>query len=265
MKSNSEMTDVVFEACTLQSMSVKTCFEVLKDVINDVNMHLDSTGIRILTMDTPRCALVHVKMEAENFETFRCAEPMYIGVNVNNLFKLLKTVSNNDVLTLRIRESSTNRLEIEIMNADKNSRTVFRLDLMDIDSQHIEIPDVVCDVVVTIPSSDFQRICRDMSSLSDTMTIESTHDKLVLSCKGEFASQTTELGRTEHGITFEGEEGVTVTGSYAIRYLNLFMKASSLSPRLELYLKNSWALVFLFRCPSFGTVKFALAPKTQGD
>ena len=40
--------------------------------------------------------------------------------------------------------------------------------LMDIDSEHLGIPDTDYNAQVKMPSAEFQRICRDLSTLGDT-------------------------------------------------------------------------------------------------
>jgi proliferating cell nuclear antigen len=39
---------------------------------------------------------------------------------------------------------------------------------MDIDSEHLGIPDTVYDATIKMPSAEFQRICKDMANLSET-------------------------------------------------------------------------------------------------
>ena len=56
---------------TIQAAAIKSAFEVLKDILNDVNMCFSPKGLRILTLDTARVALVDLFLPAENFE--RCA------------------------------------------------------------------------------------------------------------------------------------------------------------------------------------------------
>ena len=62
--------DCVFEFKTIQSHSIKTLFEVLKDILTDVNLIIDPTGLKIMAMDGNHVALIHLKLEAENFEAF---------------------------------------------------------------------------------------------------------------------------------------------------------------------------------------------------
>ena len=39
---------------------------------------------------------------------------------------------------------------------------------MDIDSEHLGIPDTEYSAVIKMPSAEFQRICKDLSTIGDT-------------------------------------------------------------------------------------------------
>ena len=49
---------------TVQATAVKAAFEVLKDILNDVNIYFNKSGINILTLDTARAALVDLSLHA---------------------------------------------------------------------------------------------------------------------------------------------------------------------------------------------------------
>ena len=55
---------------------------------------------------------------------------------------------------------------------------------------------------LTFPSSDFQKIIRDMINIGENIEIKSVGTKLILNCNGDFASQETILGETNNGLTF---------------------------------------------------------------
>lgn len=44
----------------------------------------------------------------------------------------------------------------------------FEMKLMDIDSEHLGIPDAEYQSIVRMPAAEFARICRDLSSIGDT-------------------------------------------------------------------------------------------------
>jgi len=53
--------------------------------------------------------------------------------------------------------------------------------------------------------------------------------------------------------------------SFAVKYLNLFNKASSLSSHVILSLSNDTPLVVEYRIEKLGSLKFYLAPKISDE
>ena len=43
---------------TIQASAIKSTFEVLKDILNDVNIYFKPDGVYIVTLDTARTSLV---------------------------------------------------------------------------------------------------------------------------------------------------------------------------------------------------------------
>lgn len=52
---------------------------------------------------------------------------------------------------------------------------------MDIDSEHLGIPDTEYAAVVKMPSAEFQRICRDLSTVGESVLISATKDSVKFS------------------------------------------------------------------------------------
>ena len=78
---------------TIQSTAVKSVFEVLKEILNDVNVYFTPQGVSIVTLDTARTSLVDLNLSADNFEEYECSEPVIAGINIANTFKLLKSIT----------------------------------------------------------------------------------------------------------------------------------------------------------------------------
>ena len=90
-----------------------------------------------------------------------------------NLFKLIKTMNNSETLTLFIEKNNENQLGIRIHNAEKNSQTTYKLNLLDIDIDNINIPPTEFVTELTFPSNDFQKIIRDMINIGENIEIKS--------------------------------------------------------------------------------------------
>lgn len=105
-----------FELKTVQVGVVKGLVEALKEIITETNIELSPGGLRISATDPSVTILVHLFLEADNFEEYKCDETIVIGVNIINLFKLIRTIVNNDSLTLYIDEEKPSQLGIRIEN-----------------------------------------------------------------------------------------------------------------------------------------------------
>ena len=249
---------------SIQGGAIRTLFEVLKEIVHDVSLCFDKTGVRLLTMDGARCALIYLKLRAESFEEYSCVPPKVMaGINMSSMFKLMRTMSSHDTITMYMDADNTNELGIKIQNADKNSMTDFKLKLLDVDSEEITIPDVEFDSVITMPSAYFQRICRDMLSISDTITIRSEGATLHLGCKGDFARQETVIGEADAGMVVAARSSKKIEGRFSLKYMSLFCKASSLCNTIELFLKESYPLILKYNVASLGEIRFCLAPKVD--
>ena len=71
----------------------------------------------------------------------------------------------------------------ESSNQDRVSD--FDLKLMSIESEHMGIPDQDYSAEIKMPSSEYQRIVRDLSSIGDTVLISATKEGIKFSTSGD--------------------------------------------------------------------------------
>jgi proliferating cell nuclear antigen len=209
-------------------------------------------------MDGSKISLVYFKLNADGFEEYTCNGTYELGINVANLYKLLRSAGSHDSILLRYMKTDLHRLEITIQNFDKNSITRFDMKLIEIDSNYIEISDIDFDTIITMPSNYFQRMCRDMHDISNTLRIVSKDSKISFECDSDFASQKTFIGDTTDG-RINITKGDDYDAKFSLKYLTNFCKASGLSQVVELFLKDGYPLVLKYSIGSLGTLKFVVS------
>merc|ERR1712019_215228 len=95
-----------------------------------------------------------------------------LGMNVESLGKVLKMCGPSDSLKLRWQDGE------DIVNFQCESGddriTDFTLKLMQIESEHMEIPEQHYKVIAKLPSSEFQKICKDLKEFGETMQMKAT-------------------------------------------------------------------------------------------
>ncbi|MAF45402.1 MAG: proliferating cell nuclear antigen (pcna) [Acidimicrobiaceae bacterium] len=241
---------------TIQASAIKSTFEVLKDILNDVNVYFKPDGMYITTLDTARTSLVDMYLSSDNFEEYECEDEIVAGINVTNTFKLLKSITNNDVLMIYM--NSREFMEIEIHNENKKTCTKFALKLLDINENQIEVPEMNMTTITPMASVDFQRICRDMYNIGSDIEITRDGNLFRLKCEGDFASQETEIQCTT--------ESPHISGIYSLRYMNIFTKATSMCSTVQIMQEDqNRFLILKYNVANLGDLKFYLATKTRTD
>ena len=257
------MENTLFEIKTIQSSIIKTLIEALKEILNDTVIEINNEGIKIVTMDNSHIILVHLKLFADKFEYYTCNKPISIGINMLNFYKIIKTVNNNDVLTLFIYEDNLNQLGIKIENLEKNTKTTYFLNLLDLNNDQFEIPEVEFNSVITLPSSDYQKLMRDMNNIAEYVEIKNVDNKFILTCQGDFCSQETVLSDKDLMIVNNNNVNEIIQGNFNLKYLVLFTKCTNLSNNVELYLKNDYPLIIKYTVASLGEIKLCLSPQSN--
>lgn len=143
--------------------------DAIKDLVQDCNFDCNDSGIALQAMDNSHVALVSMMLKTESFSPYRCDRNIALGINLTSLTKVLKAAQSSDVLTLKAEDApDVVNLVFESPNNDRISE--YDIKLMDIDQEHLGIPDTEYSATVTMPSSEFQRICRDLMSISESGT-----------------------------------------------------------------------------------------------
>lgn len=251
-------TNKILELRTVQTSAFKTLIEALKELLTDTMLHFDSKGVRLITTDNAHVILVHMRLFANKFELYKCEKPQIpVGVNMLNLHKIIKAANAGDTMSMYMYENDMCRLHISFDNSEKNSRATYTMNLLDMDSSNMDhIPPEQFPSVITLPSSDFQKIIRDMYNIATKVEIRSIGQELTFKCHGDFCSQETILCDTScvesHDI---------VQGEFNLKYLALFTKCTNLCNTVELYLKNNYPLIVRYMVASLGEIKLCLAPQ----
>lgn len=144
-------------------------------------------------MDSSHVALVSLNLTQDGFESYRADTNMVLGVNIANLAKVMKLADNNDTITLQA-ESDASHLKIIFENPKTERTTEFNLNLITIDSEHLAIPETEYSAVVSLSSGEFTKICRELYSISETVSIQATSDFVQFSVEGEVGSGSVKLG-----------------------------------------------------------------------
>lgn len=264
----SSYTENVLTIKTVQIAPFRTLITCLKDILIETNITFQRDGMRIISMDKSHTVLVHLHLEADNFEFYECKkEKIIIGVNMHHLYKLINSIDNDDTLTIYIENNDyvdgiVNFLSLKFENGEIKQCTTQKLKLIEPESEELEYPDVKFSSIINLPSTDFQKIIRYLSGISEKVEIKSVGDELFFKCSGLFADTQIHRAETNGSMEFvlKQDSSKIIQGEFSLRNLGYFIKCTNLCSQIEMYLENDLPLVVKYNVASLGNIMLCLAP-----
>ena len=254
-----------FHLWTSKTLPIKYLSELLRDLLTEGNLECNEDGIKLLSVDPTRTVLVHLKLFGSKFEEYKCDDSMVLGLNLEDFFKIIKNMENTDTLRLFVEKEDENVIGIERYNKEENITNTIYLSLMDIPVYDRNIPPAKFDSVITISSSRFQKICREISQFSEKIEITSVGNQLY--CKGYNSNvkQVINAKPAATGVKFETNENPEqiVQGIFDLKHLVQFSKCANLNGTLRIHFKNNFPLVIQCDVADLGTIKLCLAPQNE--
>ena len=186
---------------------------------------------------------------------------------MESIAKVLKCASVHDTVTLKAEdEGETLNLVFENNEADRISD--FEIKLVELEAEHLEIPEEEAQAVITMGAGDFQRICRDLITLGDACAIAVTKEGVRFSVSGDVGKGSVMLHPHD---SVEGNAGVhidmreVIEQRFALRYLGMFTKATPLANNVKLSLTVDMPMKIEYEVEGVGSLCFYLAPKMDDE
>ena len=182
--------------------------------------------------------------------------------------KILRCAANDDIITIKAQDQAdTVNFMFESPNQEKVSD--YEMKLMNLDQEHLGIPETDYAAVIKMPAAEFQRVIKDLSQFGESVVISCTKEGVKFSAAGDIGvgniklAQTANVDKEEEAVTIDMQEPVTLT--FACRYLNMFTKASVLAPQVTLSMSPEVPLVVEYKIGDIGHIRYYLAPKIEDE
>lgn len=162
----------ILRAKTTEGYTIKVLAELLQNVIRIACLEVTKEGIKMRMMDSQRKVLFDIDMHHSKFHIFELEgeSPLFIGLNLGHLYKMLKIIKKKDGLMMSIDRDDPSSLHLVVYPYENNriSRSFIKIHLY----QQINVPlPTGYTHSIMIPSNEYQRTIKDMNNISDTIII----------------------------------------------------------------------------------------------
>merc|ERR1719385_386894 len=128
-----------------------------------------------------------MQLTESGFANYRCDSNAVLGIQFAALNKILKCMTSKDSLSIQAQDDG-DIVNFIFESADQKRYSNFELKLNDIDAEQLGIPDTDYATTVKMPSAEFQRICRDLAAIGDTVTISATKQGVQFAVDGDIGA-----------------------------------------------------------------------------
>lgn len=248
---------------TSQALQIKTLLDVLKDLITEVNIKFEPTHMKLVSLDPGRVGMVHLLIN--KLEYYHCKSELYVGVYIQYIYKLLRSVTTSHHLEWRIRKEEPGTLEIVISNPEKRTFTTHRLKTLELDIEDVTIPHVTFEYVINMPSSDLQKYIKELSHVSNVVTVRGTGKDIEFAASGDLGDTIITVSPTPSGLNWvhKNTQNDFFEGKYFVKYLEKFVK-TQVDSVVEIFIKSKYPLILKYQM-TLGQLTFCISPITISE
>lgn len=254
------MSEYIFEIETAQTCPIRSLFEALKDIVNDTNIIFTPEGIKIVTLDGTNIVVVHLFLDAKEFEMYRCnTDKFNVGVNMDNLHRLVRSVTAYDSLRFYVEKQNPDILGIRIVSSTQKEVTDIEYRTLAVELEEYVVDDIDPVCTLTMPSTKLLNICRNMNVIGDTLEFICRDDEFMITCHGDSATVRKMLQEDRGNVHLISDKNKPVNYRYDIKFITMFTKATSLSNKVVIQIQEDGALVITYSVAKLGELKFVLS------
>lgn len=245
----------LFKCKTGEAYQMKVLSELLTHNLKTGCFEIGPDGISLSMLDNPRKTMIDLHLEAENFSIYKnkSEEKMCIGLNMNHLYRMLKSIKKKDSLELFINSDNPTELGIKTIPKENTRTTTSSLKIQNIQNVNVS-PPVGYKKPVIVPSSEFQKMCKDLSSIGSvniSVTASNFQIKFTADADG-ILTRAVAFGENDDSDDSGDESEPLYKATFATDQLSRIAKLSGLGTTMQIYTATP-DLPILFRS-SVGTL-----------
>lgn len=260
---------IIFKAKTHCAYTIKILAELLQNNIKTACFELDEDGIKLSMMDHHETILIQLSLESENFTLykFKLKEKKFLGINLNHFHRMLKSIKKKDSLQLFINDEFPNDLGIKVIPKENNRVTTSFIKIQEKQNISIEVP-TGYDKPVIVPSSEYQKMCKDMTHIGNIIRVTSKNFHIKFICNaGGVMKRNVEFGEMSDSDDDDDDDDESKINEYVDEFdteqLSRITKMAGLASNMQIYPKRKKPLLFKSSVGSLGKISIYIKSKDQ--
>lgn len=250
----------MFRAELEDTALLKDSMKTVSDLISEGLFQLEEDGIKLVAADPAMVALVDFEIEEEVFEEYDLEEETKVGLNLENLYSIIRRANSGDKIILEMDEDDSS-FHITMKN---NSTRNFSLPILNLSEDDIpSTDDLEFSVVAELDTSIIEGAVKDAMVVGDSVRITSDGSGLNITSEGDQSNVDFRIESDAEGfLEIEGDEANSM---FSLDYLNNMIGAKKLSETVTVKLGEDFPMRLEFEIPDKANLSFVLAPRIEEE
>lgn len=235
---------------------IKAVTKAMVALVSEARFHFDSENMHSRAVDPANVAMVIVKVPSSSFEVYKVDEEKVIGVDVNRVFDISKSIKGGELVELKVEDDTTLRI--------KFGSVQYSVALIDPSAIRKEprVPNLELPAKIVLDAGEFKKAIGAADKISDHVVFRSDETGFYIEAEGDVDHIEFHMGEAEL-IEFNRGEARSM---FSIEYLKEFIKIAGSGDVLTVYLGNNYPVRLVFDVADGKVnVEYILAPRIEAE
>lgn len=216
----------------------------------------ESEGLRFRSMDPSHVIMLDMRFPRDVFEEFNVEGERNIGVNFEDLAKILRRAKKEDRLILEADEAT---FKVTLQGRGLRS---FSLPILDITAESIPEPQLEYKAVVKVMSDVYRDTVKDVELVGDVIRFYASPDEFRVLSSSEFGEAEIIYTR-ESGTIIDMNVEDTQQASYTLEYFSDLSSATRVADTVTIKFSTDMPVEVVHELPQGATFSFLVAPRVE--
>ncbi len=235
---------------------LKSVTKAMVALVSEARFHFTDDGLHSRAVDPANVAMVIIDVPKESFEVYKVDEEKTIGIDVNRVYDISKSIKSGELVELKLEDESS--LKIKFGSVE------YSVALIDPSAIRKEpkIPSLELPAKIVLNAGEFKKAINAADKISDHVVFRSDETGFYIEAEGDVDRITFHMSEAEL-IEFNKAEAKSM---FSIEYLKEFVKVASTGDLLTIYLGNNYPVRLLFEvADGKAKVEYILAPRIEAE
>ncbi|MDE1856398.1 MAG: proliferating cell nuclear antigen (pcna) [Candidatus Micrarchaeota archaeon] len=231
----------------------RDCVEAIVNLVDEGSFNISKDGITLKAMDPSGISMVSFNMPAKAFGKFTVEKNAVIGLNLDNLSKVLSRTRDNEALLMK---ESEGKITLEFVGPSAKRR--YKLPLIDVRKNVEKEPNVDFDVSVEVLGEPLKDIIKDASLISTYISFRAAKDQMMISARGD-SGELEESHEVDGNVVKKLSAKANADAVFNLEYLENMIKSCPMGNQINVWLKSNEPLKLSYNIGD-AQITYFLAP-----